>query len=273
MRTLLRSIMFVGLISSCATTPKELVDARQAYEHANGGSTRHFAPEEMRQAKRALDEAERAYANNPKSYHTRDLAYAAQRKAQLAEVKGGMAGARKNNQQAINEYERTQGDIITQSKVDLGKSKLELSQMQAQLAKLAAVKEEQRGLVITLSGSVLFPSNKAVLLPSAQNRLNQVAGTLMANKQRKIIVEGHTDSRGKPDYNMELSQRRAEAVRAQLISQGYPAELIEARGMGDQRPVAGNASAEDRAINRRVEIVVLPEVSENARSAGSDASI
>ncbi len=130
----------------------------------------------------------------------------------------------------------------------------------AELAKVAVVKEEPRGLVITLSGSVVFASNKATLLPEAKSRLNQVAESLMsANKDRKMIVEGHTDSQGSAAFNMELSQRRAESVRSYLISRGYPAELIEARGIGKDRPIADNASPEGRANNRRVEIIVQRE--------------
>jgi len=133
----------------------------------------------------------------------------------------------------------------------------QLADAQAALAKVAVVKEEPRGLVITLSGSVVFASNKATLLPEAQSRLNQVAETLMStNKNRKLMVEGHTDSQGSAAFNMELSQRRAEAVRSYLISRGYPAELIEARGIGKVRPIADNASPEGRANNRRVEIIV-----------------
>ena len=127
---------------------------------------------------------------------------------------------------------------------------------QADLVRLAAVKEEARGLVITLSGSVLFASDKSELLPAAQDRLNQVAVALLATKDRKLTVEGHTDSRGSASYNQVLSQARADAVRAYLISRDYPADLIQAKGIGKDRPVADNTSAEGRANNRRVEIIV-----------------
>ncbi len=130
----------------------------------------------------------------------------------------------------------------------------------AELAKVAMLKEEPRGLVITLSGSVLFASNQATLLPAAESRLNQVADSLMStSKDRRLIVEGHTDSKGTADFNMKLSQRRADSVRSYLISRGYPADLIEARGIGKVRPIADNASAEGRANNRRVEIIVQRE--------------
>jgi outer membrane protein OmpA-like peptidoglycan-associated protein len=111
-------------------------------------------------------------------------------------------------------------------------------------------------MVITLSGSVLFATNQSALLPGAQARLDDVAGALMAAKERNVLVEGHTDSRGGRDANIALSQRRAEAVRSYLMSRGYPSDKIAARGIGQERPVAENGTAEGRANNRRVEIVV-----------------
>jgi outer membrane protein OmpA-like peptidoglycan-associated protein len=122
------------------------------------------------------------------------------------------------------------------------------------LAKLAA-KEDARGLVITLSGSVLFRTNDANLLPGAQTRLDEVAAALVAKKQ-DVVIEGYTDSTGSQSTNMSLSQRRAESVRSYLISRGFPAEKISARGMGPERPIAENGTAEGRANNRRVEIVI-----------------
>jgi len=126
------------------------------------------------------------------------------------------------------------------------------------LAKVAAVKEESRGMVITLSGSVLFPSDQSTLLPEAQTRLNQVADALLATKERNIIVEGHTDSRGSESHNLELSQRRAESVRTYLVGRGYEADRVQAHGIGKGRPATSNDSAEGRANNRRVEIIVQP---------------
>jgi outer membrane protein OmpA-like peptidoglycan-associated protein len=126
------------------------------------------------------------------------------------------------------------------------------------LAKMAALKQEARGLVITLSGAVTFVTNDSTLLPVAMSSLNNVAAALKATPDRSILVEGHTDSMGSHAYNMDLSQRRAEAVRLYLISQGVPQEMIKAQGIGPDRPVAENRSAEGRASNRRVEIIVSP---------------
>jgi outer membrane protein OmpA-like peptidoglycan-associated protein len=126
------------------------------------------------------------------------------------------------------------------------------------LAKLAA-KDEERGMVITLSGNVLFRSNDSTLLPGAQTRLNDVAYALVA-KAHAVVVEGYTDSRGSQTKNVELSQRRADSVRTYLVSRGVPGETISAKGMGPDRPVADNTSAEGRANNRRVEIVIAKNV-------------
>ncbi len=126
------------------------------------------------------------------------------------------------------------------------------------LAKLAAVKEDDRGMVITLSGSVLFPSDQSSLLPDAQTRLDQVAAALMATKERNIVIEGHTDSRGSETHNLDLSQRRAESVRSYLVSKGYESDRVQAHGIGKGRPATSNDTAEGRANNRRVEIIVQP---------------
>jgi outer membrane protein OmpA-like peptidoglycan-associated protein len=122
------------------------------------------------------------------------------------------------------------------------------------LAKLAA-KDEERGMVITLSGGVTFRSNDAQLLPAAQTKLDEVAVALLTNA-RPVSIEGYTDSKGSQSRNIDLSQRRAESVRSYLITRGLQADRVVARGMGPDRPIADNTSAEGRANNRRVEIVV-----------------
>jgi outer membrane protein OmpA-like peptidoglycan-associated protein len=307
-------IACAGLLVSCAATiPTELINARQAYQKASAGPAATLTPAELHKAEEALARAEKSFLSDPRSYHTRDLAYVAERKANLAEALAAAAAAQGSTAQANKEFQATQGDIMKQTKQDLSQTRTDLAtsehagemtaeqlsaeqqarldaekraaetqtaaaerlsveqqarldaekratDAQAALVKLAAVKEEARGLVITLSGSVLFASNKATLLPAAQARLDQVAEALMATKERRLTVEGHTDSQGTADYNLDLSQRRAEAVRAYLVSRDYPADRIQARGIGEARPVADNASPEGRANNRRVEIIIEPEV-------------
>jgi outer membrane protein OmpA-like peptidoglycan-associated protein len=125
------------------------------------------------------------------------------------------------------------------------------------LATIAAVKEESRGMVITLSGSVLFASNKYALLNTAMTKLDQVAEALKAqNADKRMVVEGHTDSQGPDSVNQPLSLNRAMAVRDYLVGRGVAADKITAVGMGSGKPITDNKTAENRANNRRVEIVV-----------------
>ena len=147
----------------------------------------------------------------------------------------------------------------SEQKAGVSEEKAVASEQRAQQAndalhKLSA-KADARGMVITLSGSVLFRPNGADLLPAALRRLDEVAAVLVAQGQN-VVVEGYTDSTGSPWSNVDLSRRRAEAVRSYLISRGCPTDRIVARGMGPDRPVADNASGEGRANNRRVEIVI-----------------
>ena len=268
-----------GLLAGCAASvpPTELVNARQAYQHATAGQAALLVPAELHKAQEALAIAEKSFLDEPQSFRTRDLAYVADRKAKMAEALATIAAGNATTAKANKEYQATQTEIVKNTKEDLAASErsgvLKAEQLaaeqqtridaekraaaaQAELARLAAVKEEARGLVITLSGSVLFASSKSELLPAAQSRLNQVAEALMATKERKLTVEGHTDSQGSSSYNQVLSQRRADAVRSYIISRGYPAELIPAQGIGKDRPVADNGNPEGRANNRRVEIIV-----------------
>ena len=96
-------------------------------------------------------------------------------------------------------------------------------------------------------------------MPSARSRLGQVAEALLKDEaDATYVVEGHTDSSGTAAVNNELSRKRAEAVRDYLVERGVPADRITAEGHGADQPVAENSTAEGRANNRRVEIVVKP---------------
>lgn len=132
------------------------------------------------------------------------------------------------------------------------------------MRKLAAaaainVKEEARGTVIVLPGNIMFDSGKFELTPGAQKKMILVAGTLAPQSEsNNITVEGHTDSRGKRDSNMLLSQQRADAVASFLISNGVLKESVKSFGKGPDVPVATNDTREGRQQNRRVEIIIKP---------------
>jgi outer membrane protein OmpA-like peptidoglycan-associated protein len=276
--------------AACATTtPVELTNARAAYQRASTGPAAQYNPSDVHKAKSALDQAEHNFLEEQGSRKTVDLAYIAERTAQIAEARAATAiaaksgssakeelgatqeqmtktaqGALANTRELLGTAERAHAQQAQQAGIDRAAreeadKKAAASELKAQeandaLAKLAA-KEEERGLVITLSGSVLFRSNEASLMPEAQTRLDQVAAALVA-KGRAVVVEGHTDSKGSRATNASLSQRRAESVSSYLVSRGFPLDKIVAKGLGSERPVAENTSAEGRANNRRVEIVI-----------------
>jgi len=169
------------------------------------------------------------------------------------------AAVKATKEKADADLQKQQAEIA-KAKQDLIDSEKRTADALAALAAITAVKEEERGLVVTLSGSILFRSAKSALLSSAQVKLDQVAKALLAVRARNLIVEGHTDSQGSESYNQGLSLRRAEAVRDYLVQRGYPADRIQAHGKGEGSPIADNASPEGRANNRRVEIVIEREL-------------
>ena len=115
---------------------------------------------------------------------------------------------------------------------------------------------EARGQVMTLSGDA-FASGQSTLRPVARANLQRVVEFVNRFPDKPVLIEGHTDSQGSANLNQVLSQKRAEAVRDALLQDGVAASRLTAVGLGKDRPVADNATAEGRGRNRRVEIVVL----------------
>lgn len=293
------ALAFAAILCGCAATvPTELVDARLAYKHASEGPAAQLVPADLHTAHEALIRAEESFDEDGNSYQTLDLAYVAQRRAEMATVLASIAKEKKNKTGSDSVYKATQDNLLQARSDDLIRTRTALAEAKqsgeaiadqlsaerqaragaeqqrleaerqrveseqqtddalAALAKLAAVKEDERGLIITLSGSVLFRSGEATLMAGAQTQLDRVAEALLSSSSRNLLVEGFTDSQGSDQYNLELSQRRADAVREYLVQKGYPAGGIQARGIGEGRPIADNATSEGRANNRRVELVL-----------------
>ncbi len=127
-------------------------------------------------------------------------------------------------------------------------------QLEAQLKELDA-KKTARGLVITLA-DVLFDTDKAELKSGGMRGVQKLADILKQYPQHNVLIEGFTDSTGNNSHNQELSDRRANAVRTALLDTGISADRIASRGYGQTFPVASNATAAGRQLNRRVEIIV-----------------
>lgn len=127
-------------------------------------------------------------------------------------------------------------------------------QLEAQLKELQA-KKTDRGMVITL-GDVLFDTNRAQLKSGGVRNVQKLADFFNQYPQRKVMIEGFTDSTGSDSRNQELSDQRANSVRMALLGMGIGADRITSRGYGESYPVAGNDTAAGRQLNRRVEIIV-----------------
>jgi outer membrane protein OmpA-like peptidoglycan-associated protein len=293
--TLLATLGFVALPLGCAHTPSpQLTEARAAYTASNNGLAAKLTPTELHDAWLVLAKANDEYADHGDTILCRDYAYIAQNKIQLADVKArteldrqkiaeaAKAGvvARDNQaksaraelsstRQQLNQERRdsnAKSEEIEKTAEQLAAEKQARAPAEARLAgamkdlaTIAAVKEDSRGLVITLSGSILFASNKFALLNTAMTKLDQVAEALKAqDSNRQMVVEGHTDSQGSDRINQPLSLNRANSVRDYLVTRGVDSNKISAVGMGASHPLLDNRNAENRANNRRVEIIIQP---------------
>jgi len=271
----------VPLLWGCSTVlpPKDLLDARAEYQRAASGPAMQIVPADVHVAREALDSADKSFSDNGDTPETRDKAYVAMRKAQVAEVIAATKQTDQARADALRDAQLATVAELSNTRKQLSQEQQHAAQTEAQLAqerqaridaekrakealenlaKMASIKEESRGMVITLSGAVLFPSGQSVLLPAAMSSLDNVVTALKSTPDRNIMVEGHTDSVGTHAFNMDLSQRRAQSVRDYLVSRGLPSEIVRAQGWGPDRPVAENSTADGRANNRRVEIVVSP---------------
>jgi outer membrane protein OmpA-like peptidoglycan-associated protein len=116
----------------------------------------------------------------------------------------------------------------------------------------------ERGIVLTI-GDVLFTTGSAALSPKADYEINRLVAFLGKYPDRNVIIEGHTDSTGTEELNLDLSFRRANAVSNKLVAQGISRVRITAKGLGEESPVARNDTASGREKNRRVEVIILNE--------------
>lgn len=121
----------------------------------------------------------------------------------------------------------------------------------------ATVTREGEGILVKFDSGILFDTDKSDLKSAARTNLANLATSLQNNPQTNILIVGHTDSTGSASYNQSLSVRRAESVKAYIVSNNVASSRLTTSGKGKTEPIADNATAEGRAQNRRVEIVIV----------------
>ncbi|MBW8329753.1 MAG: OmpA family protein [Thiobacillus sp.] len=157
--------------------------------------------------------------------------------------------------QAEAEEARRQAELARQTAEQQAAAYQALIAQQEQQLKELNAKQTPRGMVITL-GDVLFAVNRAELSAGGESNVQKLADFLKQYPQRKVLIEGHTDSTGSRSINQPLSERRADAVRSALAGMGISSDRIETRGYAEAYPVASNNNATGRQMNRRVEIIL-----------------
>ncbi|HEX9661713.1 MAG TPA: OmpA family protein [Candidatus Binatia bacterium] len=290
-RFLPTALLAMATLAGCSTVPENslLHEARNDYRAAqNDPQVASLAASEMKQAEDALNKADNASNKKEEAAVVTHLAYLAKQKVAIAQE----AAKQKQAEATVASAAKERGKIrleartaeATKAQQEAGASQLQAeasqreaaasqqkaemsqqqardaemrtSQLQAELRELNA-KQTERGLVVTL-GDVLFDTDKAQL--KARGSLQKLADFLKQHPERKVRVEGYTDSTGSADYNLGLSDRRANAVRQSLMDMGVSSDRITSRGYGKESPVANNSTPAGRQLNRRVEIVLSDDV-------------
>jgi len=249
-----------------AAADKKAAEDREAKARADAeaqSKRRVEAEEAQKRAEAAKAEAEKmkAEAEQAAAEASRQQAEAEKAKAEAVAQQQALAAETAKAQQAAAQSE--------QLRQQAEKEKQELrARLLQQLNTILSTRDTARGLIANMS-DVLFKSGSFELLPGARERLAKISGIVLAYPSLHLQVEGHTDSVGGDDYNQQLSEHRAEAVRDYLVQQGISAPSIEAKGFGKTEPIASNETPEGRQQNRRVELVLSGEAIGNTADAST----
>jgi outer membrane protein OmpA-like peptidoglycan-associated protein len=291
---LIISAAVTAILAGCASAPKRNDQLEQARTQVQALSQDPLATQaasrELTAARGQLRQAESALEERKPAEQVTHLAYLATRNAEsgLARIEE----ARAKEQVAQGEAERNrvllqartqeaeqakaqaaaaqataqaQSEVADAARQEAMAARADAESIAQQLAALQA-EETKRGMVMTLS-DVLFDTGAATLKPGADLALNRLADFMRQNDGMRIIIEGHTDSRGDESYNQDLSQRRGRAVADALASRGVGQDRVEVVGRGEAYPVANNETSAGRQENRRVEIIFSDQGGRFARGA------
>jgi outer membrane protein OmpA-like peptidoglycan-associated protein len=256
------------LLGACASAPQPnaaLMTARAAVQSAEADpNVSKYAALDLEAAKKELDTAESA-AMHHNDAQVDQPAYLAAQTARLAQARA--AAKADDARVAAGQVERDRIQLAARTrevsaaeaqanaaKSDAAAATAQAARLQAEIDQLKATPTD-RGLVLTL-GDVLFDTGKAELNSGATRKLDQLAQFLSEHKDRRVQIDGFTDSVGTDSYNQELSERRANSVKMALLTRGIDSSRISTEGYGKAFPVANNTDSGGRQLNRRVEVVI-----------------
>ena len=268
------AIVSAVLLAACASTPKRVEQLDQAHSDVESLSAdplaQQAASQELSNARKSLEAADIAMKKHDQE-QVLHYSYLASQQAHTGEER--ISELRAKQDVAKGEAERNR--VLLESRTQEAEAARATAEQQAQVAQAQArqaeaarqeaeaaqrqladlqAKKTDRGMVLTL-GDVLFDTNAATLKPGAASTIDRVAAFLKSNDGTKVIVEGHTDSRGSDEYNQQLSERRAQSVADALSFRGIDRSRVEAMGRGKALPVASNDTAAGQQQNRRVELI------------------
>lgn len=281
-----------GLVVFCAACQasapsQELLTARDMYAKTRDSVAAQIDPEGVRQAHAALRSAEAAHEDSAGSRRERSYAYLSLRKSELALARAREGLARRAYLGAAQARAAIPyAHLLMQARGELEHRRRHLLEalsvlvsLQAELSALQARSEADGQGMVNRTG-VFFDTGSAELSPLARSQLDIVATLLMARPHEETVIEGYADAQGDEQHNLELSQKRADAVREYLVSRGVAPDRLRAEGRGASHPLADNDTPAGRASNRRVEIAThrdsaeqLPDPSrQNVRGTDDDSA-
>ncbi|MDX1457294.1 MAG: OmpA family protein [Marinobacter sp.] len=246
--------MTLGLavvLSGCASDPKQnamLTEAQMVYDEIKEDpSVARSGATQLRSASKKLEEAKALMADDADLLMIEHTAYLAKRHAEIAREQG----LRSELETEVTTAEERRKQLeLQQRTAEADALRRQMEAMQAQ--------QTERGMVLTL-GDVLFDVGKADLKPAAERTIGRLAQFMLEYPERRVLIEGYTDSTGDDAFNQSLSLQRANSVRDALAAMGVASSRIDTRGYGESYPVASNSTTGGRQQNRRVEIVISDE--------------
>lgn len=256
-KPLFTASMLAITLSACGSAPKPnplLEQARKNYTEAAADYTivKH-APDVLDQARDSLNMANSKWKKKDHQWRVEHYAYLSEQRVKTARL---ISQTKETDSQISQMGDERRKLTLKVREAELEKSRREAAELKRQMDMLQA-KQTERGIVLTLD-DVLFDVDEASLAPVAARNIARIAEFMRSYPERNALIEGHTDSMGEADYNLNLSRERAFAVRDSLVAAGIDASRLSTQGFGETLPVAGNSGAMGRQANRRVEII-FPE--------------